>query len=567
MRARLNGSVLFVGVLASLGCRGCFRREVPVENQGSTTLPITTVVGADGVARAAASVTVDCKAKTKAISPDIYGIGFDITGYSNWKDPRQWDMRPSGRRLGGNAVSRYNWEHGTAFNHGVDWIFANNGLGPDAEPFWITFMAENEEHNVTSAIEIVTLGWVAKDTTSNSFPIDQYGPQQTFDATRNAGNGKKRDGTEIAPPAPTTTSIKSTPEFQQRWVKAIVEKAKARKWKGKRVYMLDNEPALWNSTHRDVHPEPTTYDELLALTKAYAPLIRKADPDALIAGPCAWGWPEYFFSAKDAKIGFRIKPDRRAHEDMPHLAWYLRELAAHEKKTGEKLIDILDVHYYPQSDGIGVGTKGEVDPKTVATRMRSPRALWDPTYKDESWIDEPVRLIPRLREWIDQYYPGVKIQIGEWNFGAEGDMSSGIATAEAFGRFADEGVFGAYYWPFPKIDSPAYFAFRAFRNFDGKGARFLDALVPTKTASPLSVWTSKDETGKHMVAIVLNMSTDHAASSTIAFDGCGTIEKNETYVFTTGSKDFTKSKLDAKDNVLSGVIPPYSISVLDVRLK
>ena len=27
------------------------------------------------------------------------------------------------------------------------------------------------------------------------------------------------------------------------------------------IYQLDNEPALWNSTHRDVHPAAVTYDE------------------------------------------------------------------------------------------------------------------------------------------------------------------------------------------------------------------------------------------------------------------------------------------------------------------
>ena len=147
-------------------------------------------------------------------------------------------------------------------------------------------------------------------------------------------------------------------------------------------------------------------------------------------------------------------PDRRAHGDLPLLAYYLRELKAHEQATGEKLLDLLDVHYYPQSDDIGIGVKGGVDPRTAATRVRSPRALWDPSYADESWIKDPVRLLPRLREWIDQYYPGIGIQIGEWNYGAEEDMSGGLATAETLGRFADNGVAAAFYWTFPQPESP-----------------------------------------------------------------------------------------------------------------
>ena len=50
-------------------------------------------------------------------------------------------------------------------------------------------------------------------------------------------------------------------------------------------WILDNEPGLWSTTHRDVHPTPLTYDELLERTIAYGTAIRKADPDAVIAGP------------------------------------------------------------------------------------------------------------------------------------------------------------------------------------------------------------------------------------------------------------------------------------------
>jgi hypothetical protein len=30
------------------------------------------------------------------------------------------------------------------------------------------------------------------------------------------------------------------------------------------------------------------------------------------------------------------------------------------------------------------------------------RALWNPTYVDETWINDRVRLIPRLRGWVTQ---------------------------------------------------------------------------------------------------------------------------------------------------------------------
>ena len=43
--------------------------------------------------------------------------------------------------------------------------------------------------------------------------------------------------------------------------------------------------------------------------------------------------------------------------------------------------------------------------------------LWDPSYVDESWIKEPVKLLPRMREWVDENYPARGLSIGEWSFG------------------------------------------------------------------------------------------------------------------------------------------------------
>ena len=169
-------------------------------------------------------------------------------------------------------------------------------------------------------------------------------------------------------------------------------------------YILDNEPMLWNSTHRDVHPEPTTYDELLAKTIAYGTVIRRADPEAKIAGPAEWGWLAYHYSAKDAAAGVFLRPDRRQHGDVPLIPWYLRKLREHEQRTGTKVLDILDVHYYPMADGVH---SGQTDPATAARRIRSTRSLWDPTYKDESWIGERMRVLPLLREWIAENYPGL----------------------------------------------------------------------------------------------------------------------------------------------------------------
>lgn len=515
----------------------------------------------------ASRLAVDCKAPSKTISPYIYGIAFDITGTSDGTDPRLWAMNPSGRRMGGNASSRYNWEEGNVFNSGNDWFFENQTTGKGPEPVWRTFLTANASHHAISAIEIPMLGWVAKDATSVSFPLSRHPSQQSFDAARGAGNGRLPDGSPLPSDDPALTSIESTPAFQARWVRAIKSLAATTSSPSPRVYILDNEPTIWSGTHRDVHPEPVGYDELWKLTREYASAIREADPDGVIAGPALWGFTAYMYSGKDTLAGVFFRPDRRAHDDLPLLAWYLREVARYQKQTGKKLIDLLDVHFYPAADGIGITTSGKTDPASNALRIRATRALWDPTYKDESWIGEPLRLLPRLHEWIDAYDPGLGIQIGEWSFGAENDMSAGLAVAEALARFADGGVTSAYYFPSPEIGSAAYFAFRAYRNFDGRGGRFLDRLAPSDSSGVATLWASRDDAGKHLVLIVLNTDPAAAEGGGVDLSSCGAVESVRAFAYRRGQADFSTLDAAPRPGGVAVSFSPYSISVVDVALR
>jgi len=463
-------------------------------------------VGAAAVAAATKSVSlqVNCKAPGHAISPYIYGIAGGVS-----------DTGATARRWGGNPTTRYNWQI-DAYNVGKDWYFENGKSGRYRD-----YLADNLKANLASALTVPMIGWVAKDTSSVGFPTAVYGAQRAHDPHRpEAGDGARPDGTNIQPKSATLTSVEAPPEMMQKWVEGIAANDAKTGKRSVKMYILDNEPSLWNSNHRDVHPTALTYDELLDRTIRYGTAIRNADPQALIAGPAEWGWTAYFYSAKDAEAGVSFRPDRRAHGDTPLLPWYLKQLKEHDRTSGKRVLDVLDVHFYPQGNGV---YSANADPATAALRLRSTRALWDPTYKDESWIAEPVRLLPRLKEWVQQNYPGLAISIGEYNFGGEQHMSGALALAEALGRFGTEGIDYAFYWFEPPQNSPVYWAFRAFRNFDGKGGKFLNRSVDTKMASGVSLFASRDDSGKHMVLIALNLDPTTAAKATIAMTECGSV--------------------------------------------
>jgi len=504
-------------------------------------------------------MSIDCRSPTRPISPLIYGIAGG--------DPGWWHLGATARRWGGNANTRYNWELGNAWNAGHDWFFRNTDYGAPPGPAWARFIDEGIERGVRSVITLPTIGWVAKDTRSYSFPVSLFGPQRAAaPENRDMGNGLSPEGTALKPLPPSRTSVPAPPSFIARWVTTIQEKDQGR---NVAAYILDNEPMLWNSTHRDVHPEAVTYDELLERTIAYGSAIRKADPEAVIAGPALWGWTAYHYSAADAKGGYALHFDRRAHGNVPLLPWWLRSVREHEKRTGVRLIDLVDVHFYPQGGGIGIGAKGATDAKTAALRIRSTRALWDPSYVDESWIKEPVMLIPRLHRWVEENAPGLGISIGEYNFGAEGHMSGGLALAEALGRFGQSGLTSAYYWMTPPKDSPAFWAFRAYRDFDGEGAHFLDESVPARSDGALaSIFASRDAGGDRLVAVLLNFDPDAAAAAQLDLAGCGKVKSRRVFRFAAGDSGIVPQPPGPAPAAhgLRQLLPAYSMVVLDLSL-
>lgn len=509
---------------------------------------------------------VDCAAEPRAISPLIYGIAYDPRLDASHK--HQWELGTTARRWGGNSTSRYNWRLGNAWNTANDWFFRNVNFTGDPGYTWERFLDDNQVHGVGTTLTVPMLGWVAKDRESVGFPVAVYGAQRRTDPYRShAGDGYRPDGKPVTPTTPSITSTPMPPSEVGRWVAAIRARDAQRGVRSVQSWILDNEPALWNSTHRDVHPDPLTYDELLERTLKYGAAVREADPEGLIAGPAEWGWPGYFFSAADSEAGFRLKPDRRAHGDVPLLDWYLRQLRDHERRTGQRLLDIVDVHFYPQVKGLKHGTGGATDEDTNALRLRATRALWDPTYVDESWIGEAVRLIPRLQEIIDREYPGRRISLGEWSFGAENHPSGGLALAEALGRFGQHGVYSAYYWTYPAKESFGFWAFRAFRNYDGRGGRFLDYSLPARSEAGASLFASRDAEGKRLVLVVLNLDPLRPAAATIDVGSCGVVGRRIAYAMGAEQPGLREEKtVTGERHQLAQELAPYSLNVFELEL-
>jgi len=415
-------------------------------------------------------------------------------------------------RWGGNRASRYNWK-ARADNAGSDWFFLNGKAGP-----WDDFVAGNRRAGLSGYLTVPMLPWVAKGPDGWGFSVAKYGPQRRVEPyVADRGDGVRPDGSPIVGNDPRDTSVPSTPAFQAEGIRSL----KPPTGGPPRLYGLDNEPMLWGHTHRDVHPEPPSYDEVFARGRDLAAAIKAADPQGLVAGPCSWGWTDLTYSALDeGKDRYATHADQKAHGGVPFLAWYLGRMRRESDRAGRRLLDAVDVHYYPQGQADGQPVYNGKTPSDAmrALRLRSTRGLWDPTYRDESWIGQPVMLIPRVRAWVDANYPGTRLAIGEYSWGGDDDPSGAVAQAEILGIFGRERVDFAYYWA--GLAGVQRFAFALYRNPDGRHKGFGDRSIPARSDAPdrVSAFAALRDDGATTVVLV---NKDPREPATVSLDLAG----------------------------------------------
>ena len=460
------------------------------------------------------ALSVDVAASRHAISPYIYGINYASEAIAA-------DLRLPVRRWGGNSTTRYNWQV-NVHNTGSDWYYENipdendpartlpNGSAADQ------FVEQNQRTGTETLLTIPMIGWTPKRRVENhpydcGFTRTAFPNQDSFDPwDTNCGNGV-HNGADLTGnnPAATSTAIDQT--FVTAWINHLVASYGTAADGGVQFYNLDNEPMLWNSTHRDVHPNPTTYDEMKTRTELYAAAVKAADPSAQTLGPVVWGWCAYFYSAAD---GCSAGADRAAHGDMDFIPWYLQQMQAYQTAHGTRILDYLDVHVYPQVNGVYSESLG--DASVQAARLRSTRQLWDPTYVHEGWIGQPVYLVPRMKSWVSTYYPGTKTAITEYNWGALDYMNGALAQADILGIFGREGLDLATLWgPPDSTNAPGIFAFRMYRNYDGAGSAFGETSVQAASAdqSQLAIYAAQRAADNALTIMVVNKTSGDLTSS------------------------------------------------------
>ena len=509
------------------------------------------------------SVTIDVLSNRHTISPYVYGGAFPQDG------PTITDSGLSVVRWGGNAASTYNWQLGTD-NADNDYYFEDFAFNGFSSPQGVTGVSDSiqwigdvKAANSIPLMTMVMLPWVAQSAEGSgnghwSFSVaidgaqchtDPYNPD-AGDGIAAASNCDSSPTYLIASPADLNrtyfplldqpgTSDPPNSVYRNQWAAALATAFGSGSCPipyfsstSCHFYDMDNEIDIWGGTHRDVHPSPTTYDELQNIYLTEASNMKAWDPQAVRMGWVSCCWYYYWNSAAG-------NTDKSTHANIDFMAWWLNQIAWNDAVNGARTLDIFDVHAYPETSASGLTTA-----QAQALALSSTRDWWDPTYTSQAWfgtnsvttnqpLDTKPFRIPRLRAWANAIYPGTPLSFTEWNFApsplTDTDFSTALADVDAYGILGRERMSLASRWTAPSPTNPNYLSLKLFTSYDGAHHGFgTTSVSATHNANPslFSTYAALNSAGTALTIMVLNK--DPANSAQVQFTTTGFTPTNVT---------------------------------------
>jgi hypothetical protein len=527
---------------------------------GAATNPVSSGTNAPIV------IVVNAQSNRTAISPMIYGVAFATSNQLQ-------DLNFTMNRSGGNSETRYNWQT-NAHNLAADWYFesypdSSSTPGATAD----AFVADSLNGGAQPMISIPMIGWACKlgsgRSTIPSYSVAKYGAQTGTDPyLSDAGNGiSSATGSPITTNDPNDANFPVGPAFEQGYVQHLMGHWGSSTTGGVRYYIMDNEHSLWSSTHQDIHPVGPTMQEIWGKMLTNALMVKSNDPNALVVGPEEWGWPGYLYSGFDQQWSGQHGdynpadyPDRKTNGGWDYMPWLLNQFYQHDTSTHQRLLDYFTLHCYPQEGSVGGNA---VDSATELLRNQSTRQFWDTNYVDPSWINSVIDLIPRMKNWASTYYPGTKIGITEYNWGAESFINGATAQADILGIFGRQGLDLATRWTTPASTTPTYLAMKMYRNYDGNKSTFGDTSVLTTVPNPddVSAFAAVRSSDGAMTLMVVNKDITNASPFNAAitnFNGTGTAQR---WQLTSANVITALSNISFTNGILSDTVPSQSITL------
>jgi len=205
--------------------------------------------------------------------------------------------------------------------------------------------------------------------------------------------------------------------------------------KNKLLYWsMDNEPEIWNGTHDDVMPSLLSASAFMDSYFAVAKKARERFPEIKLTGPVpANEWQWYKWGSESLTIGGNY---------YCWLEYFIKRVADEQKATGIRLLDVLDIHWYPSES-------------SDANLIQLHRVFYDETYNypgangvktiNGGWDGSQTKeyIFKRINDWLLKHFGenhGITIALTENDISSSNPNIVSVVYASMLGTFADNGV-------------------------------------------------------------------------------------------------------------------------------
>lgn len=518
------------------------------------------------IAAAQISITIDAKANNHKVSPYLYGRNGVL---NNEKADIPTDVINKSQEAGihfirqneGNNATKYNWKKKITSH--PDWY--NNVYDCDWDRSATNLQAELPDAQVMFGFQLIGKAASSKAHNFNDWAYNKS--QWGIWCTSNMCGGGSLDasGNVISKGDPALYlqdwPADSTVEIYTHWRDDLgLDMSKLNYWN------MDNEMEIWNGTHDDVYPEATKemLDEAIDHYVETAKAIRAINPDVKLCGPNAaneWSW----FKCGNANL----KIDGKYY---CWLEYFIKRVAEAEKAEGISLIDVFDIHFYPED-----ASSTEVlqchrvlfdrdFEYSKANGIKTMNGGWDNNLKKEY-------IFGRCQDWIDQYFGpdrGITFAMGEHNIKSQ---FSPAITAISYASFIGEGMkngmeyFTPWTWQTGMWETVHLFS-RYNKNIYADASSSDEAMV--------SAYPTINEACDSMTITLVNRNEKNAENITIDIqnftikDGTyyavqfANLPTTETFISHTENA-LKKSEVSVKNNRLAITLP--ALSATSIQLK
>ncbi len=515
------------------------------------------------------NVSIDPTKSVKNISPAIFGrnnsLPKDNPQALNASDYVR--LRESGvqflREGGGNNATKYNWRNRLSSH--PDWY---NNVYSESWDLAVKTLIDSLPSSINGMWSFQLIGKAASNT-NNNFNDYAYNKSTYWQGVNQnlAGGGvpNTSGGNKAAVEGNPNLYLQnwtadSTTGILDYWFNNLkVPKQRVTYWN------MDNEVEIWNGTHDDIisasYPAETFMQSYFAVAKK----ARAKFPDIKLVGPVTANEYQWY--------NWMNKITGTDGKNYAWLEFFIKRCAEEQKATGIKLLDVLDIHFYPSESAPEqvvqlhniFFNRSYVYPN--ANGVKNVSGNYDNSQNKEY-------IFGRVNDWLTQYFGtnnGIKVGVTEMDVNNNTPSVVAVWYASMLGEFMKNEVeiFTPWSWKTGMWETLHLFSrYNKTQSVQG---------ISTDETN-VSAYPTLNATKDSMTIVLVNRSTTDTKNTTVNLTNftvqnttsdafrLATLPTNETF-FSHSQNALQKSMLSFVNNTATISLPPLSITSIILKGK